>query len=270
MEVSFGACYVRRVGVLQGGKMMFGWWQRKTVAKGEAPIKSHFVEDYERLVDALGAQGHTNDDVMSTAVGGQYEQVGEIEADVLGQFGLDHTSRLLDFGCGSGRLSTALGKRFPQLDYTGVDILPRFLDYARSKAPNHFKFVCNQTMALPFDDASFSFISCFSVFTHLLHEEIFIYMEEMHRCLEPGGKLVMSFLEFREPAHWSSLAHNIQSKRQNTQRAHLNMHVHRETLDLFCSKIGFEAATFFGGSSAPAGIRALVQSLAVTTKSPAA
>ena len=38
-------------------------------------------------------------------------------------------------------------------------------------------------------------ILAFSVFTHLLHEESFIYLEDFKRVLKPGGSVVFSFLE---------------------------------------------------------------------------
>ena len=77
----------------------------------------HFVEDYERYVAAL-VEAYPIDEAKSLAVGGSYDQFGRIQADILHHFGLKDGHRLFDMGCGSGRLSSALGQRF-EIDYTG-------------------------------------------------------------------------------------------------------------------------------------------------------
>jgi 2-polyprenyl-3-methyl-5-hydroxy-6-metoxy-1,4-benzoquinol methylase len=49
----------------------------------------------------------------------------------------------------------------------------------------------------------------FSVLTHLLHEESFVYLREAKRVLKPGGKIVLSFLDFRVANHWDSFESNL-------------------------------------------------------------
>ena len=43
----------------------------------------------------------------------------------------------------------------------------------------------------------------FSVFTHLLHEQSYVYLRDAKRVLKSGGRIVFSFLEFSMPSHWS-------------------------------------------------------------------
>ena len=93
----------------------------------------HFVEDYERHVQALIA-AHPFDEAMSLAVGGAYEIVGEIERDLLRYAGLRDGMALVDLGCGSGRLASALGRSM-RIDYLGTDIVQALLDYAASRTP---------------------------------------------------------------------------------------------------------------------------------------
>ncbi len=60
----------------------------------------------------------------------------------------------------------------------------------------------NRAVKLPGPDSTFDYVCAFSLFTHLLREETFIYMRDCHRVLKTGGKLLFSFLEFHMPPLW--------------------------------------------------------------------
>ncbi|NBW95850.1 MAG: methyltransferase domain-containing protein, partial [Planctomycetia bacterium] len=161
----------------------------------------HFVEDYERHVAALLAN-HPLHEAMSLAVGGHYDDFKVILAEVLVQNGLRDGMRLVDLGCGSGRAAKGVSERV-QIEYLGIDIVPKLLDYAASVCPKHYRFKCHRELSIPADDASADMLCAFSLFTHLLHEESYVYLQESFRVLKPGGKVVMSFLEFAAPSHWN-------------------------------------------------------------------
>ena len=80
---------------------------------------SHFVEDYERLVSALVA-ARPLDEAMSMVVGGLYNEIGKIELDILRHSGLRNQMFLIDLGCGSGRLSTALSHSDLDIGYLAL------------------------------------------------------------------------------------------------------------------------------------------------------
>ena len=157
--------------------------------------KFHFVEDYERLVRRLRWK-YSLDEAMSRAVGGGgYEHVGGVEAAIVRHCGLRDGQSLVDLGCGSGRLPAALGKQV-SIDYCGIDVVKALLDYARKKAPANYRFILNRSLSVPLPEASFDMASAFSLFTHLLHHESYIYLQELRRVVRPGGQVVFSFLEF--------------------------------------------------------------------------
>ena len=58
----------------------------------------------------------------------------------------------------------------------------------------------NRALYIPAPDACADMVCAFSVFTHLLHTETYLYLEDIRRVLRPGGRLVFSFLEFANPA----------------------------------------------------------------------
>ena len=210
----------------------------------------HFVEDYERLVADLVAR-YPIDEAMSRAVGGDFESVGLIERAVVVHAGLRDGQRLIDLGCGSGRLAWALGRSM-RIDYLGIDIVQALLDYAAGKSPPGYRFVLNRTLRIPAPDQSADMISAFSVFTHLLHAETYLYLEDILRVLRPGGRLVFSFLEFADRRHWAVFSGTVDTQR-HTAVPHLNQFIERNAIDLWAHKLGFVREAFIGGDDAPWG-----------------
>jgi ubiquinone/menaquinone biosynthesis C-methylase UbiE len=223
----------------------------------------HFVEDYERLVKKL-IETMPMDQAMERAVGGTFEPMGIVEKNVLKYAGLRDGMSLVDLGCGSGRLAIVLGREM-KIEYLGIDIIEELLEYARSKSPANYRFLLNRTLTLPCADASADMVSGFSIFTHLLHEESYTYMEEILRVLKPGAPLVFSFLEFAEPRHWGVFTTTMERHRKKL-RGHLNMFIERSVLDLWASKLGFTREQFVNATDAPWGGAQLGQSVAIFRK----
>ncbi|NJO55706.1 MAG: class I SAM-dependent methyltransferase [Rhodospirillales bacterium] len=223
----------------------------------------HFVEDYERHVAHLLSQ-HPLDEAMSLAVGGNYDHVGSIECAVLKAFGLVDGMSVIDLGCGSGRLAHALGKELA-IDYLGIDIIEALLDYAKTKTPANFKFVMHRELSIPANDTSADIICAFSVFTHLLHTESYIYLEEMRRALKPGGLIIFSFLEFAAPEHWAVFESTLAVQRSGTA-PHLNIFIERNAIDCWSEHLGLQREAFIDASDARWEGHHLGQSVAVLRK----
>lgn len=227
----------------------------------------HFVEDYERLVAELVAR-YPLDEAMERAIGadvpGAFEAGGIDEREALVHAGLRDGHSLVDLGCGSGRLAIATAKTL-RIDYLGIDIVQALLDYAASKSPPHYRFLLNRDLRLPAPAESADMVSAFSVFTHLLHVESYIYMKHAYRVLKPGGRLVFSFLEFANPEHWLVFDGSVEAQRRGTL-PHLNQFIERIAIDVWADKLGFVREHFIDGGVAPWGGRALWQALAVLRK----
>ncbi len=208
----------------------------------------HFVEDYVRFVEGLMA-AHPIDEAMSLAVGGSYDRIGGIEAEILAHFGLTSGDRIFDLGCGSGRLAVSLA-RSVDVRYTGADVVQSLLDYARSRTPPSYSFILNRSLTLPADAGSLDMACAFSVFTHLLHAETFLYLEELHRALRPGGSVVCSFLEFQMESHWAVFEATLVEHRKGMP-AHLNQFIERNQLRTWAERIGFSDVSFLDGTAAP-------------------
>ena len=97
----------------------------------------------------------------------------------------------LDFGCGAGRLTQALARRFSQT--TGVDIAESMLAVAEefNHQPERCRFVHNPHPDLRvFDTASFDLVNTLIVLQHMEPRYIESYLREFVRVLRPGGVLV--------------------------------------------------------------------------------
>jgi ubiquinone/menaquinone biosynthesis C-methylase UbiE len=225
--------------------------------------KFHFVEDYEAHVKKLLATKPL-DEAMSEAVGGDYYAIGEIESNVLIYAGLQNGMKLIDYGCGSGRLASVLAKRV-EVDYLGIDIVDDLLKYARSKSPKAYQFLNHRGLNVPVADSSVDMICAFSLFTHLLQAETYLYMQDMYRALIPGGRLVFSFLEFGLASHWWIFEATV-AQQKASSTPHLNMFIEKNAIHTWASHIGFKVIELVNGDINCFEGKTLGQSIAILEK----
>lgn len=151
--------------------------------------------------------------------GGDYEAVGnEFLAHFRTLGGLEPHHRVLDVGCGIGRMAVPLTRYLtPEGSYDGFDIVPHGIAWCRRRIsrrfPN-FRFelapirnsdynpegaLTATQYAFPYADRAFDFVFMTSVFTHMLPDEVDHYLRETARVLAPGGRCFITwFLLNRE------------------------------------------------------------------------
>lgn len=170
-----------------------------------------------------------SDALLRRAIGGEFEAIGAVQVAILKHYGLQPESRLIDVGCGAGRLAHAV-QPYLRGPYLGTDAIPAFLRAARRavSAPN-FRFVRVRGVAIPAPDGSADVVAFFSVLTHLLHEHSYLYLEEAKRVLAPGGRIVLSFLEFGSPSQWDQFHATVEHAREHRPRT-LNVFVERTAI----------------------------------------
>ncbi|MCI0589563.1 MAG: class I SAM-dependent methyltransferase [Planctomycetes bacterium] len=97
--------------------------------------------------------------------------------------------RLLDWGCGSGRMTQYLAQLLPGTELHGVDIDAEAIAWIGGNARDLRFGVCGQDARLSFPDGTFDVVVAASVFTHLTREAQRAWLGEIRRVLVPGGFL---------------------------------------------------------------------------------
>ena len=199
---------------------------------------------------------------MHLAVGGEFEMMGAIECDIVKHFGLTKNGYLIDVGCGSGRLAKPLSS-YLRGRYLGFDIVPELVDYARQVAARpDWRFTTVDHIGIPEQDGQADMVCFLSVLTHLLHEQSYWYLEEARRVLKPGGKIVFSFLEFTQPAHWAVFGATLHNERHGIESP-LNVFIERSAITVWAEHLDMQVERFLGGSEAISEAGALGQSVCV-------
>ncbi|OGO11683.1 MAG: hypothetical protein A2Y53_05210 [Chloroflexi bacterium RBG_16_47_49] len=97
--------------------------------------------------------------------------------------------RLIDLGCGYGRLSDCYQGRFQQV--VMFDGSLPFLQEARQNSGGLATYIAGDLHHLPFRDASFDNIVMVRVFHHIIDSKAFL--SELHHLLIAGGNLVFTY-----------------------------------------------------------------------------
>ena len=124
---------------------------------------------------------------------------------------LNDLSRVLDVGCGPGRLAIGLLRRKGGVQaYRGVDVEktsiewcqrhlePRnpacrffYIDLANARYNPRGRSI-PEDFSFPVDLPTFDVISLYSVFSHMLTEDVRIYLREFRRLLAPEGRIFLT------------------------------------------------------------------------------
>jgi len=102
--------------------------------------------------------------------------------------------RVLDFGCGAGRVLRQFAAEADVAEMVGCDIDGPSVDWLNANLSPLFSAVQNgERPPLPWPDRSFDLVLAISVFTHLT-DQWSAWLCELHRLLDRGGLLAATFL----------------------------------------------------------------------------
>jgi ubiquinone/menaquinone biosynthesis C-methylase UbiE len=149
---------------------------------------------------------------------GDFVQIGEqFKGNFIDLAGLQPNDRILDVGCGIGRMAVPLTDYLtPDGEYWGFDIVAEGIDWCNqhisSKYNNFHFFYCDiynecynsirKKLAVdyqfPFRDDYFDFVFLTSVFTHMLPSAMENYLSEISRVLKTGATCFITFFLLNE------------------------------------------------------------------------
>lgn len=143
-----------------------------------------------------------------------FVEQGETYLELLGDLAaLEPVHRVLDVGCGFGRLARPLAGFLDAEhgSYDGFDVDRAAIGFCRRRYARrhpHFRFLRADEFStrlhpggahsaaeyrFPYDDAFFDSVIATSVYPHMLEQETAHYLAESARVLAPGGRLFATF-----------------------------------------------------------------------------
>ena len=107
-------------------------------------------------------------------------------------FEISTKSRILDFGCGAGRMIRWLEREAMDGEVWGCDISAVHIQWAQRnlRPPFHF-LTCTMLPALPYSDDKFDLVYAGSVFTHI-GDMAQGWLLELRRIIRPGGRAYLT------------------------------------------------------------------------------
>lgn len=144
---------------------------------------------------------------------GDYQKIGNEFMKYFKEFGeLKPNSKILDVGCGIGRMSVPLTKYLTnEGEYYGFDIVEKGIDWCKENIANrypNFNFehsnIYNKMYnprgigkssdyKFNYKDNLFDFVFLTSVFTHMHTQDINRYLEEISRVMKAKGRCLITF-----------------------------------------------------------------------------
>ncbi len=104
---------------------------------------------------------------------------------------------------------------------------------------------------MPAADATVEWVTFFSVFTHILDEDIYAYLRDAKRMLKSGGRVVFSFLDYSVEDHWATFESSLADQSPNRPIVHF---LNRNTIERWCGRLGLRLERVYDGPEAWIGL----------------
>jgi SAM-dependent methyltransferase len=105
---------------------------------------------------------------------------------------LDSFDRILDFGCGCGRILIWLERLAERCELYGADIDADVIEWTAANLPFVQLDRNSRFPPLPYPDAHFDLVLSSSVFTHIDEPSQDLWLAELQRVTKPGGYLLLT------------------------------------------------------------------------------
>lgn len=176
-------------------------------------VRSIFFFPERLLRTAVGARDPMIPPKSKIFIGlGDFTAIGlEFLRHFIGIGGLEPNERVLDVGCGIGRMAIPLTRYLgAEGSYEGFDIVAEGIEWCQTQITPRFprfRFTVADVYnglyrpdgrfqardyVFPYPAESFDFVFLTSVFTHMLPADVDNYVRQIARVLRPGGRCLMT------------------------------------------------------------------------------
>lgn len=194
----------------------------------------------------IAVDGSSNEDVL--------RHTGAYSArQVAAALDLQPADRVLELGCGVGRIGRELAPRVAH--WEGADISTNMLKVARERlaAQANTGFTeLTRTSLQPLADASFDKAYSVAVFIHMDKEDFYLYVEDLARVLKPGGLLYFDAWNLTSAVGWRRFAMEFNQHRaaDPAQRKDVarNQFTTPDEVRAFLQHAGFDTLALFADS----------------------
>lgn len=163
----------------------------------------------------------------------RYDEAAQVQIDIASdalQLLGNRVPRILDIGCGTGRVTRQL-LGFADTIHA-IDLAPGMIDFARQHNGAGVEYLTGDAENLPFSQHSFD--SVFSTMALQWCSSVESVMEEIYRVLSPNGNAVLAIMSA------GSMFELERSWRQIDCHSHVNRFRDKNTLAMVAQQSGFE------------------------------
>lgn len=130
--------------------------------------------------------------------------------DLLGMIAPRGTPRIVDLGCGTGRMTRVLHERTQARETVGIDNSPRMLEQGLAAAGNGLRFELGTIESFPGERGAFDIIFS-NAALHWIPDHPAL-LERLSRALTPGGQLA-----FQVPAQHDTASHLVADELEDVE-----------------------------------------------------
>ena len=178
--------------------------------------KNHWIEDNEHKLKIDPKIIIDDFDTIQT-LHFKEKHAKEEEKIIFPFINIDHNSRILDLGCGSGRWGKILALQCKE--YIGIDFSDKMLEKARKSANyENVSFICQPSQDYFVDD-KYDLILMIGLITYLNDEDIFKISNNCRKMLSSKGRLIIRNVTLKD----NKVERKVYSCQQSTTMKLLNI-----------------------------------------------
>jgi SAM-dependent methyltransferase len=146
------------------------------------------IPDNDLIFDVVGGRNIIPQFLAAGAANQQFLQKLVLET----KGPLQKGARVLDWGCGCGRVARHWAAQASEIEFYGCDIHGAAMAWCAENLPFGNYRTTELLPPLPYPDNFFDLIYATSVLTHLLFQTHYLWMAEIWRILKPGGIAILT------------------------------------------------------------------------------